>query len=242
MLCGCVHHENSKNQIISYHIIIEKASHSYLIINQISTTLHISPNTPSHIAHASHAHLYIMSTNSNVTEWTAILRVLGSAALGGVVGWDRESRHRSSAGIRTHMMVGAGACLFVVTAVLALSEQNHNAQEANTTYVAQNPDRILAGIATGVGFLGGGAILQTEGKIRGLTTAAGLWTVAGIGATIAYGRWILGSLVVILTVAIELSDIALNYLHISTKPHGPAVEAPPLTDRKSTRLNSSHVD
>ena len=158
-----------------------------------------------------------------------MLRVLGAAALGGIVGWDRESRSRSSAGIRTHMMVGAGACLFVVTAVLALSEENSNAQEANTTYVAQNPDRILAGIATGVGFLGGGAIIQTEGNIRGLTTAAGLWTVAGIGATIAYGRWILGSLVVILTVCIELSDIVLNHLHISKNPHGPAGETSPET-------------
>ena len=91
-------------------------------------------------------------SNTDVTEWTAILRVVGSAAFGGIVGWDRESRRRSSAGIRTHMMVGAGACLFVVTAVLALSEENQKAQEANTTYVAQNPDRILAGIATGVGF------------------------------------------------------------------------------------------
>ena len=51
-------------------------------------------------------------SNAAVTEWTALLRVLASAALGGIVGWDRESRHRSSAGIRTHMMVGAGACLF----------------------------------------------------------------------------------------------------------------------------------
>ncbi len=152
--------------------------------------------------------------------------MLGSAALGGIVGWDRESRHRSSAGIRTHMLVGAGACIFVVTAVLALSEQNARAREGNATYIAQNPDRILAGIAAGVGFLGGGAIIQMNGNIRGLTSAAGLWTVAGVGATIAYGRWILGSLVVVLAVCIELSDIVLNYLHISKKHHRPAEYLP----------------
>lgn len=166
------------------------------------------------------------SSNADVTEWTAILRVLGSAVLGGIVGWDRESRHRSSAGIRTHMMVGAGACLFVVTAVLAFAEQNAKAKEANLPYLATNPDRILAGIATGVGFLGGGVIIKTNGTIRGLTTAAGLWTVAGIGATIAYGRWILGSLVVILTVCIELSDILLNYLKISKAPLRPTETLP----------------
>jgi uncharacterized membrane protein YhiD involved in acid resistance len=165
-------------------------------------------------------------SNAAVTEWTALLRVLASAALGGIVGWDRESRHRSSAGIRTHMMVGAGACLFVVTAVLAFAEQAAIAHAANVPYYAANPDRILAGIATGVGFLGGGVIIKTDGHIRGLTTAAGLWTVAGIGATIAYGRWILGSLVVILTVSIELSDIVLNYLHISKGPLEPAEASP----------------
>ena len=167
-----------------------------------------------------------INNNTDVTEWTAVLRVLGSAALGGIVGWDRESRHRSSAGIRTHMLVGAGACIFVVTAVLALSEQNARAREGNATYIAQNPDRILAGIAAGVGFLGGGAIIQMNGNIRGLTSAAGLWTVAGVGATIAYGRWILGSLVVVLAVCIELSDIVLNYLHISKKHHRPAEYLP----------------
>ena len=166
------------------------------------------------------------NSNADVTEWTAILRVLGSAALGGIVGWDRESRHRSSAGIRTHMMVAAGACLFVVTAVLAFAEQNAKARESNIPYSATNPDRILAGIATGVGFLGGGVIIKTNGTIRGLTTAAGLWTVAGIGATIAYGRWILGSLAVILTVCIELSDIVLNYLKISKAPFRPTETSP----------------
>ena len=165
-------------------------------------------------------------SNADVTEWTAILRVLGSAMLGGIVGWDRESRHRSSAGIRTHMMVGAGACLFVVTAVLAFAEQNAKAHEANLPYLVSNPDRILAGIATGVGFLGGGVIIKANGTIRGLTTAAGLWTVAGIGASIAYGRWILGSLAVVLTVCIELSDIVLNYLKISKAPFQPSEASP----------------
>jgi putative Mg2+ transporter-C (MgtC) family protein len=146
-------------------------------------------------------------SSTEMNQWTAVLRVLGSALLGGAVGWDRETRHRSSAGIRTHMMVGAGACLFVVTAVLAFTEENLKAEDSGQTYLAQNPDRILAGIATGVGFLGGGAIIQeSNGNVRGLTTAAGLWTVAGIGATVAYGRWVLGSMTAALAVLIEVSD------------------------------------
>jgi putative Mg2+ transporter-C (MgtC) family protein len=150
--------------------------------------------------------------NTHVDEWSAVLRVLGSTVLGGVVGWDRESRGKS-AGIRTHMMVGAGACLFVVTAVLSFAEENAKASDQNQTYLAQNPDRILAGIATGVGFLGGGTIIQTNGSVKGLTTAAGLWVVAGIGATIAYGRWALGSIAALITVFIELSDVLFVAIH-----------------------------
>ena len=151
----------------------------------------------------------------NVNEWTAVLRVLGSALLGGAVGWDREARHKSSAGIRTHMMVGAGSCLFAVTAVLAFSEENQKADDAGVTYLAQNPDRILAGIATGVGFLGGGAIIRTDENVKGLTTAAGLWTVAGIGATVAYGQWVLGSMAAALAVFIEISDIFFSAVRVA---------------------------
>jgi putative Mg2+ transporter-C (MgtC) family protein len=180
-------------------------------------------------------------SNTDVSEWTAMLRVLGAAALGGIVGWDRESRHRSSAGIRTHMMVGAGACLFVVTAVLAFAEQAAKARDANIPYFTANPDRILAGIATGVGFLGGGVIIKTNGHIRGLTTAAGLWTVAGVGAAIAYGRWTLGSIIVILTVSIELSDIVLNYLHISRDPFGSAGSSPVASTVEGETLRSPEI-
>ena len=81
-------------------------------------------------------------------------------------------------------------------------------------YLAQNPDRILAGIATGVGFLGGGAIIRTDANVKGLTTAAGLWTVAGVGAAVAYGQWVLGSMAAALAVFIEISDILQSALHV----------------------------
>lgn len=172
-------------------------------------------------------------SSTDMNEWTAVLRVLGSALLGGVVGWDRETRHRSSAGIRTHMMVGAGACLFVVTAVLAFAEDNFKAEDSGQTYLAQNPDRILAGIATGVGFLGGGAIIQeSNGNVRGLTTAAGLWTVAGIGATVAYGRWTLGSMTAALAVLIEVSDSIFGAIHrmITWSRNSTELPSPIVTD------------
>jgi uncharacterized membrane protein YhiD involved in acid resistance len=113
------------------------------------------------------------------------------------------------------MMVGAGSCLFAVTAVLAFSEENQKADDAGVHYLAQNPDRILAGIATGVGFLGGGAIIRTDENVKGLTTAAGLWTVAGIGATVAYGQWVLGSMAAALAVFIEISDICFSAVRVA---------------------------
>jgi putative Mg2+ transporter-C (MgtC) family protein len=182
----------------------------------------------------------------NVNEWTAVLRVFGSALLGGAVGWDREARHKSSAGIRTHMMVGAGSRLFAVTAVLAFSGENQKADDAGVTYLAQNPDRILAGIATGVGFLGGGAIIRTDENVKGLTTAAGLWTVAGVGAAVAYGQWVLASMAAALAVFIEVSDIFFVAVHdVMVKRRNRANEEshpPELKDRHGDATDDASSD
>jgi putative Mg2+ transporter-C (MgtC) family protein len=170
----------------------------------------------------------------DVNEWTAAARVVGSAVFGGIVGWDRESRHKT-AGTRTHMMVAAGACVFVVTAVLAFDDEQHKAEESSQVYLAQNPDRILAGIATGVGFLGGGTIIKTEGNIQGLTTAAGLWTVAGIGASIAYGRWILGAICTALAVFIQISDFLYFIMLDRVCKKKRDTEEPPASDTGEVR-------
>lgn len=106
-----------------------------------------------------------------------LLRMVGTlllaALVGGMVGWERERRDRP-AGLRTHILVCLGSALItLVSARMAVGRGD--------------PGRIAAQIVSGIGFLGAGTIIQQGNVIRGLTTAASLWTVAGIGMAIAAG-------------------------------------------------------
>ncbi len=113
----------------------------------------------------------------DVAQITRItLRLLVAAALGGLLGYEREQQGKS-AGVRTHMMVAIGAALFV------LIPQQIGASTSDLT-------RVLQGLIAGVGFLGAGAIIIGTGKVetRGLTTAAGIWVTAAIGVAAGMGR------------------------------------------------------
>jgi len=113
----------------------------------------------------------------DATEITRItLRLLVAAALGGLLGYEREKQGKS-AGVRTHMLVAIGAALFV------LIPQQAGASTADLT-------RVLQGLVAGVGFLGAGAIILGTKQVetRGLTTAAGIWVTAAIGVAAGMGR------------------------------------------------------
>lgn len=105
-----------------------------------------------------------------------IVRLVAALIAGGVIGFQREASGKA-AGLRTHMLVCAGTALFVVT-VLNIGMQ----QDAVS--------RVIQGLATGIGFLGAGAILKVESshQIKGLTTAAGIWMTAALGVTIGVGE------------------------------------------------------
>jgi putative Mg2+ transporter-C (MgtC) family protein len=120
-------------------------------------------------------------------EWDIVVRVVVAALLGGLVGYDRQAANKP-AGIRTHMMVAAGASLFVGVSLLLSS----GLEDLGTQAARIDASRITAGVVTGVGFLGAGSIIRQGGAVSGLTTAAGIWTVAAIGTAIAFGYWVLG--------------------------------------------------
>ena len=104
------------------------------------------------------------------------LRLLISAILGGMLGFEREQKGKA-AGLRTHMLVALGAALFV------LIPQQAGVSDADLT-------RVMQGLIAGVGFLGAGAIIKGNGEeeIKGLTTAAGIWLTAAIGMAAGLGR------------------------------------------------------
>jgi putative Mg2+ transporter-C (MgtC) family protein len=116
--------------------------------------------------------------------WTEIgLRLLTATALAGLLGLDRE-RRESSAGLRTHALVGMSACLLMIASAFGFADV------LGTPHVELDPSRIAAQIVSGIGFLGAGAIIARGSLIGGLTTAAGVWSVAAIGLTVGGGLYI----------------------------------------------------
>jgi putative Mg2+ transporter-C (MgtC) family protein len=108
-----------------------------------------------------------------------MVRVLLSFVLGGVLGFERERTGRP-AGLRTHMLVCAGAACFTLAGVYGFQGQADNVRD---------PARVAAQIVAGVGFLGAGTIFRTPSTVRGLTTAASIWLVAAIGLLIGAGMY-----------------------------------------------------
>ncbi|MGH8124786.1 MAG: MgtC/SapB family protein [Rhodanobacteraceae bacterium] len=113
------------------------------------------------------------------------VRLLLAAVLGAVIGFDRE-RHTWFAGLRTHMLVCLGAALAMIVSAFAFSDVLQRWPS-----VVLDPSRIAAQVISGIGFLGAGTIMfmRRQNVIRGLTTAAGLWTVAAIGLAVGGGMY-----------------------------------------------------
>ena len=126
-----------------------------------------------------------------------VLRILVAAVLGGLVGLERELSDQP-AGLRTHILVVLGACLFTLAGAYGL--EGFAGGEAA---VRLDPTRIAAQVVSGIGFLGAGAILREGLNIRGLTTAAALWVTAAIGVAVGLGYWI-GASVSVVAVLIAL--------------------------------------
>ncbi len=112
------------------------------------------------------------------TDIQVILRLVLSVVLSGLIGLERQI-HRRTAGLRTHILVCLGSCLIMLTSLYVFDIYKNQ--------VPLDPARIAAGVITGIGFLGAGTIIREREKIKGLTTAASLWVVAGIGLAVGCG-------------------------------------------------------
>jgi putative Mg2+ transporter-C (MgtC) family protein len=118
-----------------------------------------------------------MSSGDWVIDSSVLFRVFLALILGGIIGLEREM-HGRPAGLRTHVMVCLGA------AILMLASEYTQQTLGETGPAVFNPDRVAAGIITGIGFLGAGAIMREGNLVRGLTTAGSIWFVAGLGIVI----------------------------------------------------------
>ncbi|MDT8717076.1 MgtC/SapB family protein [Clostridium sp. 19966] len=117
------------------------------------------------------------------------LRLLLAAVVGGIIGYERERNNRT-AGFRTHILVCVGAAVTSMIQLQIVSDIQHLAGAGTGKSVfSADYGRLAAQVISGVGFLGAGTILHEKGSVKGLTTAASLWTVACIGIAAGFGYY-----------------------------------------------------
>ena len=115
-----------------------------------------------------------------LTDLELLGRLLLAAVLGGAIGAERELNDQA-AGLRTHMLLTIGACLFTLISAYGFGGG-----------IGTDPSRLAAQIVTGIGFLGGGAIVRHGLTVKGLTTAASIWATASVGVAVGAGSYVLG--------------------------------------------------
>ena len=116
-----------------------------------------------------------------------LLRLVIAAIAGGLIGFERSVANKP-AGLRTLMLVGMGSALFTIISI--------------TAFTNTDPTKILAGIVTGIGFLGAGTIFRAEDHVKGLTTAASMWAVAAIGIAVGLGEYVITAAATVLVILI----------------------------------------
>ncbi len=145
-----------------------------------------------------------------ITETQIIVRLLLAAALGAVVGLERE-RQNQPAGLRTHIVLAVGASLAMMLSI-SIAVIYHPVTGS------ADPARLAAQVVSGIGFLGAGAILRYGSTIKGLTTAASLWTVAVVGMTVGVGLIVAatGTTLLLLVILTIVNWIEKRYIHAYT--------------------------
>ena len=146
---------------------------------------------------------------NEMNVWSVLFRLVLALVLGGMLGYEREQKHRP-AGLRTYVLVCLGATLACITNIYMCEH-----------FTGNDPARIPAQVISGMGFLGAGTIIVTRNqRIKGLTTAAGLWCCAAIGIAIGSGFY-LGAIITTVLIAVALKV----FLYIDR-----------IVDRKSNRI------
>jgi putative Mg2+ transporter-C (MgtC) family protein len=128
-----------------------------------------------------------------IHEYELLLRLGAAIVLGGAIGFEREL-HEQPAGLRTHILVALASATFILVSAHFVFFQHY----INDGIVRVDVGRIASNIVVGIGFLGGGAILHSGLRIKGLTTAASLWIVAAIGMAAGAGMYLLAATVTLL--------------------------------------------
>lgn len=141
--------------------------------------------------------------------WQVVLaRLTGALVLCGLIGLERETRERP-AGLRTHMLVGLAAALYCLIMLEVLA-----ASDIYSDRISSDPLRLIEAVTGGVAFLAAGMIIVTRGKVKGLTTGAGLWLAAAIGLSTGFGFWLMAAATTALAlIVIKVVKVAEDKAH-----------------------------
>ncbi len=158
------------------------------------------------------------------TELEMAGRLGAALILGGAIGLERELNGQV-AGLRTHMSVALGAALFAIVSAYGWGEFVGPRAESN---VQVDVTRVASNIVTGVGFLGGGAILKEGASVRGLTTAASMWVTAAVGLAVALGMYTISAVTALLLIfaltALRTPRLWLRRRYVDCDEPEPAVQ------------------
>ena len=147
-----------------------------------------------------------------IGNFELISRLVLAAALGSVIGFERE-RLSWAAGLRTHMLVCVGSTLIMIVSAFGFADVPGN------QHVVLDPSRIAAQVVSGIGFLGAGSILLRGEIIRGLTTAASLWSVAAIGLAVGGGLYTasIAATIIILIILAGIKPIEKRFITVKQR-------------------------
>ncbi len=141
-------------------------------------------------------------------------KLLVSALLGALIGWERRYHNRLESEVRTFSSVALGACAFGLVSLLAVPEH-------------MDPTRISSNVVTGIGFLGAGMILHQQNRTTGLATAALLWSTAAVGLAIAHGLYLIGIVTAVVVFVVRHFPNLVKPRYVDEEPSGGGPGVPP---------------
>jgi putative Mg2+ transporter-C (MgtC) family protein len=133
---------------------------------------------------------WLAGESTQIAPWDAFLRMLVAVVVGAAVGFDRELRSKP-AGLRTHILISLAAAVFTLITFELYGEVNANAGKGR---VSADPIRIIEAVTAGVAFLAAGAIIQSRGAVKGLTTGANMWLAGALGVACGAGYYTLAAI------------------------------------------------
>jgi len=149
-------------------------------------------------------HVDLAKKRKTMSLLDIMLRLLLAISLGGIIGLEREASQKP-AGLRTHILISVSAAMMIILSQLLLSGKETSAGETL---------RVAAAVITGMGFIGAGTILQSQGMVHGLTTASTLWTVAGLGLVVGAGFYLPAVLFSMLVIAVLVLFRRIEETHL----------------------------